>query len=283
MIKTLKKKLFNLIKYQDGFALPSVLAVFAVGSLLIIPSINHVATNLNAGTMAQEEYMGILAADAGVEDALWKIKNDTPASFPYSYQITGVNGLSVDITIGEIESIAGEEVGETGGHEDWLVIEKLVTYDTGIYSYAISISNNGTGNIKIAKMLIDFPSGVEYVPGSTSSNITTPADADPAVSGSSTTGITLVWENSTPLPTISSDETEYHYFELSGPPGIGGMEGHGFVEAQRDDIGTVWDSDSIPYSITAQAKNTAEEVMATIKAGVWTGTELEISSWQVVR
>ena len=124
MIKAVKEKFFNLIKRQDGVALPAVLAMFAIGSLLIVPSINYVATNLKAGSMAREEFKGIIAADAGIEDALWKIKYETPASedLPYSYTVTGVNDLSVDVTIDTVSQIAGISLDEGGGHVDWFTV-----------------------------------------------------------------------------------------------------------------------------------------------------------------
>ena len=278
MMEKVRKWLSTAIKREDGIALPAVLAMMALGSLLIVPSINYVATTLQAGEMVQEKFKGMLAADAGVEDALWKIENDTPTSFPHSYQLTDINGMTVDIVIDEIDSLAGEEVGATGGHEDWLNTVRTVTYDAGIYSYTVNMTNNGSGNIKIVKILIDFPPEAEYVNGSTTGDITTD---NPTINGSPTTGITLIWEMSAPYPSIAPAETKQHLFELSGPPGIEDIEGHGFIEAQRDDIGTVWDSDSRPYSIIAQAKNASAEVTATIRAGVWTGVETDISCWQL--
>ena len=281
MINNIKKQVTDLIRKENGMVLPSVLIMFAIGGLMVVPSVSYIATSLNAGTMAKTEFQGILVADAGIEDALWKIENETPATFPYSYELTNINACSVDVTIDEIDTLAGEEITATGHHAEWFVIDELVTYDAGIYSYSLSATNNGSGNIKIVKILIDLPSGVEYVPSSTSSNITQPANTDPVVSGSSSTGITLIWENSIPRPVIATGDTEYHYFELNGPPGIPDMEGHGFIEAQRDDIGTVWNSDSIPYTITAQAKDASNNVIATIRAGVWTGSGLDITCWQV--
>ena len=68
---------------------------------------------------------------------------------------------------------------------------------------------------------------------------------------------------------------------LSGPPGVAGVEGHSFVQARRGDISTVCDEDSHPYTITAQAKNAADEVVATVRIGVWEGDQLDISSWQL--
>ena len=285
MMKSVREIFLKIIKRQDGVALPSVLAMFAIGSLLIVPSINYIATNLNAGMMAEEEFMGILAADAGVEDALWKIKNDTPASFPYSYQITDINGLSVDIIIDEIDTIANEPIGQIGDHSDWLSVNVTATYDygTGNYIYTMSLINNHTKTMKIEKIMVDLPPNVDYVSGSTSSNVTQPLNDEPSVNGSPLTGITLVWDNDTPHPSISGGATECHCFNLSGPPGIEEIEGHGFIEAQSEDIGTVWIMEAVPYSIEARAKDGSDSVV-TIMAGVWgSSTELEISCWQVIR
>ena len=184
----------------------------------------------------------------------------------------------MDVTIDEVNTIAGEEVGDSGHHEDWLQITREITYNAGIYSYTMSLTNNGNGNVKIEKILIDFPPELDYEIGSTSGDITSD---DPDVTGNPTTGITLVWDIPTPHPTIPEGGTKDHFFQLSGPPDVEGVEGHGFVQANREDIGTVWDADSRPYSITAQAKDATDAVVATIRAGVWGGSQLKISCWQV--
>ena len=259
--------------------LPIVLAMLALGSLLIVPCLNYVSTSLKTGEMVEENVEGLYAAEAGVEDALWRIKNDKPASFPYSYQLTGINGMSVDVVIDEPTSIFGEETLPQGDHADWLIITKSVSYDAGIYFYTLSVTNDGEGNIKIEKILLDFPPDLEYVDGSTSGNITT---VNPSVNGDQTTGITLIWDIPEPRLTIDEGVTADHTFQLSGPPDVTGVEGHGFVQATREDMGTVWDADSaIPYQITAQAKDATDTVVATIRAGVWEGSQLSIGCWQI--
>ena len=280
-----KRLISNILKRQDGLALPSVLAMFAIGSLLILPSINFIATNLNMGRMAEEEFKGIISADAGVEDALWKIKNEMPSPLPHSYQLTDINGHTVDITIDDVDTLVTETIGQTGGHADWLSVNATTTYDyvSGNYSYSMSLTNNHTETMKIENIMIDFPPDVDYVTGSMSSNVTQPLDKEPAVIGSSLTGITLVWNNGTPRPSISGGGTEWHCFKLSGPPDLEGIEGHGFVEAKSEDIGTVWIMEMAPYSIEAIAKDDSGAVVATIIAGVWgSSSKLEISCWRVI-
>ncbi|MBA7687904.1 hypothetical protein ES703_96378 [subsurface metagenome] len=209
-----------------------------------------------------------------------------PASFPHPYQLTGINGMAVNVVIDEVTTIAGEEVGSSGEHSDSLEVTSSVDYSEGIYYYTMYLTNKCTSNIKIKKILIDFPPDLDYEYGTTGGDITTD---DPAVAGNPATGITVIWEMPTPLPTIEPGpdpangqyNTEEHTFELSGPPDVTGVEGHAVVEASRQDVGTVWDVDSCPYSITAQAKDANDRVIATIRAGVWQGSQPEISCWQV--
>jgi hypothetical protein len=284
MIEAFKKKFIDLIMQQAGFTLPAVLAIFALGSLIIVPSISYVATNLKAGMMAEEEFRGILAADAGVEDALWKIENDIldEETLPYEYQITGVNGLSVDVTIGNVEQLGGIPLDEGGGHVDWITANATATYDAGIWSYELSIYNDQASVKHLTKIFIDFPSGLEYIPDSTSGDITT--DDPNLIIGSPATGITLLWEwEGSARPELEKYETKYHRFELNGSENIKGVEGHGFVLLDRTDVGSVWIGEIVPYTIIAQARDDSAAVLGEIRAGVWGGSgSLEISCWQVI-
>jgi hypothetical protein len=276
---------------QEGIAFPSVIALFAVGSLIILPALNYATTSLKAGSQAAEEFKGIITADAGIEDALWKIKHDFP-DFIEPYTINSVNDFSIDIDIDEVDIIAGEVVNSGVKAEDFIVTasvnETVISENLSIYDYTLSATNNGTGYIKIEMFLIDFPAGIEYVENTTSSNITKPANSDPtSIIGSSSTGITLIWDNTLipgGLPSIWVGENDYMYFQLSGPPGIQGVEGHGFVAAQREDIGDVWIGDVVPYSIIASARNAQGEIVSTIRAGVWAASygDMEITCWQVL-
>jgi len=285
-VRAMKKWLSEITRGEAGMALPVVLVMLALGSLLIVPSLNYVSTSLKTGEMVEKNVEGLYAADTGVEDALWRIRNNKPASFPYSYQLTNVNGMSVSVVIDYISSLAGEETGDIGVHADWLQISKSVGYDDGpgIYFYTLSLTNRCTSNIKIEKIVIDFPPDLEYVAGSTGGDLTT---NDPAVTGDPTTGIALTWEFPPPLPNIipgpdpenGEFNTEVHTFQLSGLSGVPGVGGHVVVVSSRQDIGGI--SDLYPYSITAQARDATDTVVATIRAGVWEGGQLYISCWQV--
>ena len=271
------KWLANLKNGEKGVTLLVVLMMMMVGSVLIVPTLNFISTSVQTGEVFEEKLKALYAAEAGVEDALWRMANAEPSYFPYPYELTDINGMTVDVLIEKITTIAGVEIGDFGGHAEWLVIEKSIIYDTGTYYYTISITNNGEGNIKIEKILIDFPPGLEYVPGSTSGDF---YNDDPTVIGDANTGITIYWQFD-PYPTVPVSETRIHSFELSGPPDVSGIEGHCCVEARRQDEGTVWDTDSRPYSVTAQARDATGTVVATIRTGFWEGGMTSITCWQV--
>lgn len=285
-VNTMRKWLSAISKGEAGQALPIVLVLMLLGSLLITPVLDYAGTNLKAGNLIEKNLAGLYAADAGVEDALWKLINDPPASFPHSYQTADVNEMSVDVVIDAITTISNEEIGYPAGHGDSLEVTKSISYDAGVYTYTMYLTNKCDSNIKITKILVDLPANLEYSAGSTSGNITSD---NPAVTGNSATGITLIWDLPTPLPTIEPGpdpgggqyNTEAHIFQLSGPPNIDGVEGHGFVEASRQDVGTIWIEDCRPYSIIAQAMDSGNNVVATIRAGLWLDDDLEISCYQV--
>ena len=279
-VSTVKKWLSEIRRGETGLILPIVLVMLALGSLLIVPSLNYVSTSLKTGEMVEKNVKGLYAAEAGIEDALWKLlyDNDVPTPLPYPYQVTNVNGMTVYVVIDLVGSLFDEETGPVGDHSDWLLMTKTVNYDAGIYYYTLSITNSGVGNMKVEMILIDFPSSLEYVTNSTGGDITTDT---PEISGSPTTGISLVWDIPVPHPTIEEEGTGYHTFQLSGPPDVPGVEGHGFVRTARDDVGTVWDGDSYPYKITAEAKDAGNTVVATIRAGAWMSSQLCVSCWDV--
>jgi hypothetical protein len=272
------KWLSNLKKGEEGVTLLVVLLMMTVGSVLIIPTLDFVSTSVQTGEVFEEKLEGLYAAEAGVEDALWKMANDKPSSFPYSYELSDINGMTVSVVIEAISVIAGQDVGTGGVHDEYLIITKSAVYNDGIYDYTLSVTNEGTGNVKVEMILIDFPPGLDYVWDSTGGDL---YGDNPTVIGDSSTGITLFWEFIPPYPTIPEEATRTHTFQLSSSTEISGAEGHGCVRATRQDVGTVWDSDSHPYSITAQARDATDTVVSTIRTGFWEAGIISITCWQV--
>ncbi len=85
---------------EKGNALTMVLIVLVVGGLILAPLLGLMGTGVLAGEVYENKTDELYAADAGVEDAIWKIENDVPDSYPYEYpEPLSVNGNNVSITI----------------------------------------------------------------------------------------------------------------------------------------------------------------------------------------
>lgn len=66
----------NLIRGQTGQALVSVLLLLVVGGIVVTPTLHLMGTGVWSGRAYEQKIGEIHAADAGVEDALWHIRND---------------------------------------------------------------------------------------------------------------------------------------------------------------------------------------------------------------
>jgi hypothetical protein len=98
------------IRNEKGSVLPLVLVLLVLGGLILTPLLGLMGTGLMSGQVYEKKTEELYAADAGVEDAVWKIMNDVdelPASscgnesWSYNYSIfaPGVNGKNVTVTI----------------------------------------------------------------------------------------------------------------------------------------------------------------------------------------
>lgn len=67
------KLLKRMLKKETGQALPMALIMLVLGGLLVVPMLSFMTTSLNANRTVDIKTMAIYAADAGIEDALWKL------------------------------------------------------------------------------------------------------------------------------------------------------------------------------------------------------------------
>lgn len=98
---------------QHGNVLTLVLVFLVVGGLVLAPLLGFVSTGLVSGQVYEDKTDELYAADAGVEDAIWKIQNDAPDSYPYEYsESLAVNNKSVNITIlrEDLDPTCGEQL-----------------------------------------------------------------------------------------------------------------------------------------------------------------------------
>jgi len=95
---------------EQGHVLIMALILLVVGGLILTPLLGLMSTGLVAGQVYEKKTDELYAADAGVEDAIWRIQNRVPESYPYSYPepLTEdpfiVNGKSVEVEILRVET-----------------------------------------------------------------------------------------------------------------------------------------------------------------------------------
>lgn len=163
------KLLKKIYRRESGQAFIMVLILLLVGMLIIAPLLALMGTGLIAGQMYEEKMNGLYAADAGIEDAIWKIMNDPPApDDPYQLPVD-VNGMSVSIEIVEVTTFYGEELG--GGVHYWIVELESEPMDAGdpesmgYYTYRLTVSNKHNKNVGIDEIKISISTELDYSPG----------------------------------------------------------------------------------------------------------------------
>lgn len=125
-------------KGQKGQALILVLIFLLVGGLIIAPLLTYMGTGLKVGQMHEQTMKRFYAADAGIEDALWKLKNyQVPETMPYFLTVNGKD-VEVEVILAEnVEDFLDGLLDEnySGVHGNWQVTENIVegrTYTIGV-------------------------------------------------------------------------------------------------------------------------------------------------------
>jgi len=94
----MKRTLNKLIRDEKGQALIIVLILLLLGGLIIAPLLGFMSTGLVAGQVFEVEMEGLYAADAGIEDACWKLMNgEVPDAVIPFCNLTDVNGMDVEV------------------------------------------------------------------------------------------------------------------------------------------------------------------------------------------
>ncbi|MEA1872661.1 MAG: hypothetical protein U9M91_04645, partial [Chloroflexota bacterium] len=159
-MKTIVKQL---IRDEKGASLVMVLILLLIGGLIIGPLLSYMGTGLITGEVYERRTAELYAADAGVEDAIWKIqRGEVPvcSSDPSrSYNITDVNGKRVEYTIEYVGAatykITSVAVTADGGNTAAIT-------GTAIESYVSALSMNFSALLDHAIVSYDT---IEVKPG----------------------------------------------------------------------------------------------------------------------
>ena len=105
----------RLLRGEKGQALMGTLLLLLIGMLILTPTLDFMGTGIMGGHIYEQKIDEIYAADSGVEDALWNIRNDLVEdllgagydeydySTPYDYlYVLSVDDLDVEVTIQNI-------------------------------------------------------------------------------------------------------------------------------------------------------------------------------------
>jgi len=141
----------RIIRDEHGNAMVLTLILLVVGGLILTPLLGLMSTGLLAGQVYEKKTDELYAADAGVEDAIWKI-NDQVEELPgppcgggdpesWCYSIADVNGKSVEVTITYVNNLTYQVESIATGNGSRTEVEAYVTRTIINADYS-GISNN---------------------------------------------------------------------------------------------------------------------------------------------
>ena len=281
------------MKSQKGYVLILVMIFLLMGSLIIAPLLSLMMTGLKAGQVNEEKMFAFYAADAGIEDALWRIAHVGEAGHPDnlptdSYYLAGtVNDMLVSVLIEEHLDFYDEYIETGQSHTFYFELEsRLIDYyekegspGVYIYGYELTLTNKTNSPVSLHSIRIGFPVELWYIEGL----YTNQADLDegrlaPPPMNDFDSGVlgeresegmkVITWDFPSPVPQISAapdPDSEIYTtvtttFVLEGPEGLG--ISNFLVRTNRIDIGTIWEYK--PFIITAKAYDDEGAVVTTI-------------------
>ena len=144
----------RLLQQQKGQALILAMVMLAVGSIILAPLIGLVTTSLNVGRHTEIQVDDYYAADAGVETAIWYIRQETPdfSKVPENvddvttFQVPGVNGQTMDVKVTRTK-LREFKVESTINPNGTKVIAYVVQGNLDIFDAALA----STGDITLKK------------------------------------------------------------------------------------------------------------------------------------
>jgi hypothetical protein len=220
------------ISDESGHALILVLLFLLLGSLMLVPALDHLNTALKTGMRYEDKTEALYAADAGIEDGIWQIKyNGLKPKFGgeenYNYDFTTnasylledpVNGLTTNVTINNIwipSNITLDELGLSASEAQSIIeSDKLIVSGTSgaspgePYHIMIQFDPDTGDNLTIKSVGVWLPQGFSYVPESCDLDDPENADEEYYRYSVSTSphcgGEATVWSYTSPYPLFTS-------------------------------------------------------------------------------
>jgi hypothetical protein len=234
----------RLMKNEKGQALVITLLLLLIGSLIITPTLSLMGTGIQSGRVYEQKDDEIYAADAGVEDAMWRIRNDTLDDLlgagysPYDYSSTYqypynlfVNGKNVTVSIQNVWIPTGISTPDAATAKQIIDDEKLIIVgypDAAASTYDIKIVYYGSSDINVKTLGIWLSSGFEYSEYSGSCSLQGKTWYRAPTISLDKGGCVVVWNFTSPYPSLKNDFTggssgnptvKTFTFKYTGPQG----------------------------------------------------------------
>jgi hypothetical protein len=115
----------RLVRGEKGYVLIAALVVLLVLGLISGPLLSYMVSGLKAGHVFETGAAELYGADAGVQDAVWRIQNNIGLCVGHNttYTISDVNGKSIDVTVTLTNNVTGALT--------YKITSTAVTYDGG--------------------------------------------------------------------------------------------------------------------------------------------------------
>jgi len=211
----------NLVRDEKGAALILALILLLIGGLLSAALLGHMGSGILAGEVHERRTAEIYAADAGVEDAIWKIQNGETPVCPANpeeshYSITDVNGKNVtvyieyDVDVGmyKITSVATTDSDGDGGIaaiDSATAVESYVSFSYMDFSSLLDHAIVSYNTIDIQPN--NYVDGDVWLPDEDNLEISDPADITGEVKDEE--DVELIW------PTVEQ-LSAYYYDDVEG-------------------------------------------------------------------
>ena len=279
------KPLIRMLRKEAGQALPMALVLLFVGAMIIVPTLYLTTTNLTATRVIDQKTRDIYAADAGIDDGLWKVRYEylpdemlgewnettyyTYEENPYSYVMydsddpgdtVPINDRNVEVGIKPIWVLDGlEGIPPLQGRTPK---DQLLTYGNLINDgvYEVSIFQDGSLDpLQIQRIGCWLPPGFDYVDGS--SNLEQgsghPYYCIPDIS-SHNGGLAITWDYAgidyDDLPHDGNKRIVTFQFTPNDDP----TDAFSWTRTNRNDVHLSWDTSKKIFEITSKAPDDSE-------------------------
>ena len=260
MKRMINRKNIKLRKDEAGFALMWVLVLMILAAIILVPLLLLMTSGLHSSAHHEDRMLRFYAADAGIEDAIWKIGHGDPPTEQYS--LPPVNGMDVLVTPAEgdtmqgffgalLEIPGGGVLHKAAPASDWMVTYALLDED----SYVIEVVYQPLGGVpeekKIDGMGAWLFGGFDYVAG-TASGVTDDYPIYEFQTKRYGGGSAFIWEwkaANRPVAVVGDTLTLTFDFTPEGQP----SPHVGWVDAGSDNIFISWSGVVSMNHIQAQA------------------------------